>query len=267
MAHSAGDAHEYPIFGYHFRAVFPIRDVAGDLITAAAALDSERSIDQGTAADCTNEATEIATASALYFLDLTGAELTSKNTIVKVKSTTTDSKDVVLVLYPQRLVTFETGTAQAGAAGTVTLASGASPIDGFYNGMFVGITNDSPAGVDNQVRKVISYVGSTQVATVEANWGTNPSVASTYEILLPDGFVFNGYGMQPLIDLAQGIPPATPYALEAMNYLYSALRNKGVADKTANEKQFFNDGGTLIWKKPITKTSTVYTEDEGVSGP
>ena len=70
-----------------------------------------------------------------------------------------------------------------------------------------------------------------------------------------------------LISLAQGTPPATPYVLEALNYLYSALRNKGIADKTANEKQFFNDGGTLIWKKAITKTSTVYTEAEGVSGP
>jgi hypothetical protein len=68
-------------------------------------------------------------------------------------------------------------------------------------------------------------------------------------------------------DLSQGLPPATPTIEEAIMYIYSALRNKGVADSDADEKQFYNDSGVMIWKKAITKTSTSYTEAEGVSGP
>ena len=70
-----------------------------------------------------------------------------------------------------------------------------------------------------------------------------------------------------IADLAQGLPPATPTFEEAVMYLYSALRNSGIADKTAGEKQFHNDAGTLIWKKAVTKTATDYTEAKGVTGP
>ena len=70
-----------------------------------------------------------------------------------------------------------------------------------------------------------------------------------------------------IADLSQGLPPATPTVLQCLMYLYSALRNKGIADKTASEKQFFNDANTLIWKKAVTKTAMDYTEAEGETGP
>ncbi len=79
--------------------VFPIYDNIGDLVTAAAALDSERSIDQGTFTDCTNEATEIATASAVYSLVLTQAEINGDEIAVITKTTTTDAKTAVNVVY------------------------------------------------------------------------------------------------------------------------------------------------------------------------
>ena len=44
----------------------------GDLVTGAASLDSEISKDGGTFADVTAEATEIATNSGMYYLDLAG---------------------------------------------------------------------------------------------------------------------------------------------------------------------------------------------------
>ncbi len=188
MAHAAGDAHEYPVYGAHFRLTFPIIDNDGDLVVGATGLDSERSIDGGTFADCTNEATQLATSSGMYYLDLTGAELTSKCTAVIVKTTSTDGKTTALVLYPRRLPIMESDTAQAGAAGTITLASGASAKDDFYNGLFVLITNNSPAGAQYQLRRIIDYVGSTKVATIDSNWGTNPSNASTYDILVPEGY-------------------------------------------------------------------------------
>ncbi len=182
MAHAAGDTHEFPIYGAHFRVTFPILDADGDLVSGAASLDSEVSKDSGTFADCTHEATEIATSSGMYYLDLTGAEMEAKKLAVIVKTATAGAKTTPITLYPRRMHVMETGTAQAGAAGTITLASGASADDDFYNGMYVVITNNSPAGVDNQARRVIDYVGSTKVATLDSNWGTNPSSATTYEI-------------------------------------------------------------------------------------
>jgi len=184
MAASANDAHPYPIYNARYRVVFPILDADGDLVTGAASLDSEASQDTGTFADCTNEATEIATSSGMYFLDLISTELDTKSTAVIVKTATAGAKTTALVLYPTRLPVIRTGTAQAGAASTVTLDSGASATDDFYNGCFVNITNNSPANALGQARRIIDYVGSTKVATVEGTWGTNPSSASTFEILL-----------------------------------------------------------------------------------
>ncbi len=182
MAHAAGDAHEFPIYGAHFRVAFPILDADGDLVSGAATLDSEVSKDSGAFADCTNEATEIATSSGMYYLDLTGAEMEAKKLAVIVKTATAGAKTTPITLYPRRMHVMETGTAQAGAAATITLVSGASADDDFYNGMYVVITNNSPAGVDNQARRIIGYLGSTKVATLDSDWGTNPSSATTYEI-------------------------------------------------------------------------------------
>lgn len=186
MAHAAGDSHEYPIYGAHFRVVFPILDADGDLVTGAAGLDSERSIDQGTFADCTNEAIEIATSSGMYYLDLTGAEMTGSQLTVIIKTSTVGAKTTPITLYPKRTSVLETGTAQAGAATTITLAATASALSDFYNDLFVLITNDTPSGVRYQARRIVDYVGSTKVATIESAWGTNPSSSSTYEIILPD---------------------------------------------------------------------------------
>lgn len=76
----------------------------------------------------------------------------------------------------------ETGTSQAGAATTITLAAGANAADDYYNGWYIKITNDSPAGALNQIRKVTDYVGATKVATVASAWGTNPDATSTYSL-------------------------------------------------------------------------------------
>lgn len=186
MAASSGDSHIEPIYGARFRVVLPILDADGDLVTGAASLDSEVSLNQGTFADCTNEATEIATASGMYYLDLTSAEMTAKSVAIIVKQATAGAKTTPLVLYPKRMTVLRTGTAQAGAGSTITLDSGASAVDNYYLGCWVNITNNSPANALGQARRITGYVGSTKVATVEAAWGTNPSSASTFEILVRD---------------------------------------------------------------------------------
>jgi hypothetical protein len=72
------------------------------------------------------------------------------------------------------------GTAAAGTANTITLDSGASAVDDYYNSMSVFITSGTGSG---QLRTISDYVGSTKVATVSVNWTTNPDNTSVNEVM------------------------------------------------------------------------------------
>lgn len=179
MSATAQDAHPFPIYNARFRLVVPLLDADGDPISPSSP-DTELSQDMGTFADATNEATEIATSSGIVYVDLIATEMDTTSTVVKVAST--GAKTTIAVLNPRRLPIIRTGTAQAGAATTITLDSSASAIDDYYVGCYVNITNDTPTNARGQARVITDYVGSTKVATV-ATWGTNPSSSSTFEIL------------------------------------------------------------------------------------
>jgi hypothetical protein len=96
---AASDAHPAPLKNLAFRVTFPILNATG-LVTGATGLDSEVSIDGGTFADCSNEATEIATSSGMYYLDLTAAEMNGDTIAVIVKTTTSGAFTTPLVFYP-----------------------------------------------------------------------------------------------------------------------------------------------------------------------
>jgi hypothetical protein len=83
---------------------------------------------------------------------------------------------------PQWAGVLNTGTAQAGAASTITLASAASSTNAYYSrsSAIIVIVGGTGSG---QARKIISYVGSTRVATVDTPWVTNPNSTSIYAIL------------------------------------------------------------------------------------
>ncbi len=82
-----------------FNVHFPIYDADGDLVTGAANLDSEVSIDHGTFTDCTAEATEIATSSGVYYLALTQAEMNGDVITTITKTSTSGAKTAVNVMY------------------------------------------------------------------------------------------------------------------------------------------------------------------------
>lgn len=73
----------------------------------------------------------------------------------------------------------QTGTAQAGAATTITLAAGASAVDDFYNNHVITLTSGTGA---DQSKTITDYVGATKVATVDSAWATNPDATTTYII-------------------------------------------------------------------------------------
>lgn len=223
---ATSDATALPIKNTALRIVFPIFDADGDLVTGAAGLDSEVSKDQGTFTDCTNEATEIATASGMYYLDLTSTEMNADCVAVIVKTSTTGAKTTPIVLYtvdvgydslptaasiasavaaPSSATiaaaaatavwdkatsshltagTFgahnqppETGLAQAGAAGTITLAAAASATTDLYK--FIRIVAGTGKG---QERTISAYNGTTKVATVTGNWAITPDTTTRYEV-------------------------------------------------------------------------------------
>lgn len=111
------DATPFPMKNVAYRVTFPILDADGDLVTGATSPDSEVSKDGGAFADCTNEATEIATSSGMYYLDLTSTEMNADTVAIIVKSG--NGKTTPIVLYPQEAgdinvdVTYWNGTAVA----------------------------------------------------------------------------------------------------------------------------------------------------------
>ncbi len=93
------DAKAIPVKNVALRITFPILDADGDLVTGATGLDSEVSIDAGTFGDCTNEATEIATSSGMYYLDLTSGEMNGDTIAIIVKTTSVGAKTTPIVMY------------------------------------------------------------------------------------------------------------------------------------------------------------------------
>src|SRR3989337_1477815 len=81
-----------------FTVTFPIYDNDGDLVSSAAALDSEVDKDAGGFIDATNEVTEVG-ASGIYKLLLTSAEANADIVTTITKTTTTDAKTAVNVMY------------------------------------------------------------------------------------------------------------------------------------------------------------------------
>src|SRR6476646_9099858 len=78
------------------------------------------------------------------------------------------------------MVPIRSGTAQAGAAGSITLDASASATTDFYKDAWVRITSNTGSG---QARLVTAYNGGTKVATVAPNWATAPDNTSTFAVL------------------------------------------------------------------------------------
>jgi hypothetical protein len=70
--------------------------------------------------------------------------------------------------------------AQAGAAGSITLAAGASAVNDYYKGQTISIVTGTGAG---QARACYGYNGATKVALTRPDWATAPDNTSYYAIL------------------------------------------------------------------------------------
>lgn len=131
------DARPVPRKNIAYRVTFPLLDADGDLVTGAASLDSEVSIDGGAFADCTSEATEIATSSGVYFLDLTAGEMNGDTIAVIVKTATAGAKTTTIVMYPEEVGDYRADVVQI--SGDATAADNA---EAFFDGTGYAGTNN-----------------------------------------------------------------------------------------------------------------------------
>lgn len=178
----------YPIKNARYSILVPYLDADGDP-TDPTTPDTELSGDAGAFADCAEEVTTITGSNGTGYITLTGAE-TNYSIVAVCAKVASGPKATLATLYPRNLPILESGTAGAGAAGTITLASGT------YTGLnlancFIRTTGGTggggTGGANNQARRITSYNTSTRVATVTPNWETTPDNTTTYDILLPEG--------------------------------------------------------------------------------
>lgn len=113
-----------------------------------------------------------------------------------------------------------TNTAQATGADSIQLDTGASAVDGFYNGMVVRLD-------DFQIRQIIQYTGATKVALVDRDWDTLPAATPVFEV--SKGMYFPG--------------PSAPFQVdEVWRLLYNARGAQPVGPtKVLYDKFFFRN--------------------------
>lgn len=131
------------------------------------------------------------------------------------------------------LQTVRSNTAQAGAAGTITLDAAASATDDFYNGAVILLTGGTGVG---QARVVSDYVGATKVASLSANWATAPDNTSTFAIV-------GRYN--PIANLSGAVTVVTN--LDKSNYALSAAGMQNIWDLlSANQTTVGSVGKQLV---------------------
>jgi hypothetical protein len=147
---------------------------------------------------------------------------TMERLLKAIKNATTAGDAAIMTSTAER-----TGTAQAGAANTITLDAGASAVDDFYTSMVIRLTSGTGA---NQILSIIKYVGSTKVATVSRAWTVNPDATSVFRVAR--GMLFD---------------KSPSEIFEVRRFFFDASANPPAgATKTYYDKGFFkNTHGTL----------------------
>lgn len=175
---AASDARPVPQKNVAYRITFPILDADGDLVTGATGLDSEVSKDGGTFADCTSEATEIATASGIYYLDLTSTEMNADTVAIIVKTTSSGAKTTVIVLYPE-----EAGDIRVNATQWNSLTTVALPLVPTTAGRTLDVSTGGEAGIDwanvGSPTTTVAFTGTTIATTQKVDIETIKTRAVT----------------------------------------------------------------------------------------
>lgn len=257
MANSATHAGlPYPVRGARFTIPVPYLDATGTP-TDPTTPDTEISKDGGAFADCTEEVTTIVGGNGSGYITLTGDEMDCALIHIAAKAAS-GPKTTLEWLYPRALPLLESATAQAGAAGTITLVSTASNIDGYYSGCIIRTTGGTGGGggsgkLNNQARMVTSYNGTTKVATVSPNWETTPGADTTYEVLISESSLYlTRLDLNNIADavLKRDWSQITGEASRSLLNAARLLRNaRSVSDGVLSVKK--EDGTTEAWRANV----------------
>lgn len=177
-----------------------------------------------------------------------------------------------------------TGNVGGNVVGTVASVVGdvGGNVVGNVNGNVVGsvssvtgnvgsVTGNVGGNVVGSVASVVGAVGSVTgaVGSVTGNVGGNV-VGTVASVVDRTGFSLSSAGVtsiwtETLPELTQGVPSATPTAREALMTQFTGIRNTVTVSNTL--KTFSNDAGTVLFKKALSDSGTLFTESEAISGP
>jgi len=129
--------------------------------------------DGGTVTPATATPVETPASSGIFYNILTVAEMTADH-IYYLGAAGTSLSDGVLIPEPA----LDSGVAQAGAAGTITLRAGAPSVD--LTGNQVEIVRGTGAG--SRPRQITGYDTSSKVASVRPNFSVSPDNTSVYKV-------------------------------------------------------------------------------------
>jgi len=145
-----------------------------------------------------------------------------------------------------------TGTAQAGSAGSITLASGASAVDDSYAGLPITITSGTGNGAKGLI---IAYNGTTKVATVQPYGATfAPAASSGYSI--PANVLYTP------VSTVDGVAntSSTLYCVRDKNlHKVTGFRGNLEIGGKLGEVGVITITGIGIYNAPVTATGTTYS--------
>ena len=204
----------------------------------------------GAAGSATNDTNPTELENGFYVFDLTTAE-TNADLVLIMPESSTSGVDVIgaPASYQTSIKQHvRTGTAQAGASGSITLDASASSTTDFYAGCRVVITGGTGAGQGSRV--ATAYNGTTKVLTVTPNWATNPDSTSTFSLTpgnasvsswinsVPAGLVGSGWVKAEMSSTAASVITAASFdtgAIDASALATDAvneIRDSILADST-----------------------------------
>ncbi|MDQ4421482.1 hypothetical protein OOT33_13725 [Sphingobium sp. DEHP117] len=156
-----------------------------------------------------------------------------------------------------------TGTAQAGAIATITLAAGASAVNGFYVGKTVLLTSGTGSG---QYKEITAYDGASRQATVRSAWTTAPDATSGYSICDGGGGYFEFTTTETALKFQRPSSRMDLACIE-LEYVVTPLVNAVISEENGTGTL-----STLYAKEPQGKKigriySTIGAQNFSVVGP
>ena len=202
--HASHGSLPYPVKGARYTVNVPYLDADGDP-TDPTTPDTEISKDGGDFADCAEEVTTIVGGNGVGMLTISGAEMDCSIAALAAKAAS-GPKNTLMTLKPRLLAAIFSGTAQAGAAGSLTLATDVPAVADLLIGCILKTTGGTggggTGGANNQARVITDFTTG-RVASVAPNWETTPDGTTTYEVLLTEASILRFADIR-LLDAAAG---------------------------------------------------------------